>query len=61
MKLLITILMLIIVAGCGLVSLHFFRANDYDVNWLLNLTAYGSLVAGIYIMTSRHGRKRFGH
>lgn len=60
MKLLITILMLAVVAACGLFSLHFFRAFDYDVSSLLDVVAYGSIVTGIYFMTV-HNRKRLSH
>jgi hypothetical protein len=49
--------MLIIVAACGLVSLYFFRATDYDLSSLLDIAAYGSIVSGIYLMTV-HRRKR---
>ncbi|HUB62409.1 MAG TPA: hypothetical protein VL978_16965 [Puia sp.] len=56
MKLVITILMLAIVAACGLTSLHFFRDFNYDLSWLLDLAAYGSIVTGIYLMTV-HKRK----
>jgi hypothetical protein len=49
--------MLAVVAACGLTSLHFFKAFDYDLSSLLDLAAYGSIVTGIYLITVK-GRKR---
>jgi hypothetical protein len=57
MKFLITILMLAVVAACGLLSLHFFRDFDYDMSSVLDIIAYGSIVSGIYLMTLQ-GRKK---
>ncbi|HLI94404.1 MAG TPA: hypothetical protein VKU83_12360 [Puia sp.] len=57
MKLLITVMMCIAVAVSGLFSLHYFRASVYDLSWLLDITAYGSIVAGIYLITAQK-RKR---
>ena len=60
MKLLITILMLAVVTASGLFSLHFFRDFNYDLSWLLDLTAYASIVTGIYLMTV-YTRKKMSH
>jgi hypothetical protein len=60
MKLLITILMLAVVAACGLFSLHFFRDFDYDMSSVLDIIAYGSIVSGIYLITA-HSRKKLSH
>lgn len=57
MKLLITFLMLMIVAVCGLFSLHFFRATDYNLSSLLDIAAYASIVTGIYMMTVHRGKR----
>jgi hypothetical protein len=57
MKLLITILMMAIVAACGLTSLHFFRDFNYDMSSLMDVAAYASIVTGIYLLTM-HKRKQ---
>jgi hypothetical protein len=59
MKLLITLLMLAVVAACGLTSLHFFKALDYDLSSLLDVAAYGSIVTGIYLITVKGGKRRY--
>lgn len=53
-------MMCIAVAVSGLFSLHYFRASAYDLSWLLDIAAYGSIVAGIYLITAQRGR-RFLH
>lgn len=60
MKLLITVLLLTTIVVSGLTSLHFFRETDYDLSSLLIITAYASIVVGIYNLTVR-GRKRLSH
>jgi hypothetical protein len=60
MKLLITILMLITVASAGLASLYFFRDFSYNLSSLLDVVAYASIVAGIYLMTANR-RKILAH
>jgi hypothetical protein len=51
MKLLITIMMLITVFSAGLASLYFFRDFNYNLSSLLDVVAYASIVAGIYLIT----------
>ena len=46
-----------IVAVCGLFSLHFFRATDYNLSSLLDIAAYASIVTGIYMMTVHRGKR----
>ncbi|HEV3413572.1 MAG TPA: hypothetical protein VG101_13920 [Puia sp.] len=60
MKLLITIMMLITVVSAGLASLYFFRDFKYDLSGLLDIAAYGSIVAGIYLITAK-SRKTLTH
>lgn len=61
MKLLITVLTVIIVAAAGLTSLHFFRDFSYDLSSLLDIVAYGSIVTGIYLLTTYHKQKNLSH
>jgi hypothetical protein len=48
MKTLITITALILVAFTGLLSYSFFRQEEYDFSWLMTISAYASIVMGIY-------------
>ena len=53
MKILITVALIVSMVISGLTSLHFFRETDYDLSSLLIITAYASIVFGIFVATAR--------
>ena len=67
-KTLITITALILVAATGLLSYSFFRQEEYDFSWLMTISAYASIVMGIYGIywlssqkTQSEGKKTIAH
>lgn len=50
-KTLITLLMLIAMAGTGFLSYQLFEATQYDISNLLTIASYFSIVLGIYALT----------
>jgi hypothetical protein len=56
MKYVIALIMLISIAVNGLNSYRFFQVSSYDLSSLLVVTAYLSIVLGIYALTA--GKKK---
>jgi hypothetical protein len=52
-KTLISISSLILVIATGLLSLSFFRKEEYDFSWMLTIASYLSIVLGVYVLSSK--------